>query len=127
MKREMRLALFEAELRGLVESRVEHDFVRFSDARRDDHYVMYLRHTGQIHAEVGPVRKEGASALGCLGFAAGSRTYSRPAVPADGRRLACLTELLFGAAFGPTDDLSVVALTRSRREAEVRRSQELEA
>src|SRR2546421_892664 len=112
MERETRLALFEAELRGLLSSGIEHDFVRFSNAARDDQYVLYMRDAGAVRAEAGPVRKGAATALGCLGFSAGTRTYTREQVPPDARRLACLTELVFGAAFGPTEDLTVLVLAR---------------
>lgn len=87
-----------------------------------------MRHDGAIYGEVGSkpwaggdrqLRRQAETALACLGFAAAGpkRNYWRDHLPQDARRLACLTELLFGAAYGATD-LSVIVMTRTSREAE---------
>jgi hypothetical protein len=129
MTRDMRLRLFEIELRRLLHSNVEHDYVIFRDVRDPDHYVLYMRHDRATYGEVGwltPVsgkrqlRPQVERAIGCLGFtgAGPRRKYSRDHLPQDTRKLACLTELLFGAAHGETEDLSVIAMTRPSMEAE---------
>jgi hypothetical protein len=134
----MRLRLFEKELNRLLQSRREHDFVIFGDGRDQDHYVQYMRHDGAIHGEVGALtwiggdrklRRQAETALGCLGFtgAGPRRNYSRDQLPLDARRLACLTELLFGAAYGETEDLTVLVMTRASREAAREHNQELNA
>lgn len=129
MTREMRLQLFENELRRLLQSDVEHDYVIFRDVQDPDHYVQYMRHDRVIYGEVGSFTRisgkrqphpRAERALGCLGFtgAGPRRSYSRDHLPQDSRKLACLTELLFGAAHGETEDLSVIGMTRPSMEAE---------
>ncbi len=129
MNRELRLQLFEKEMRRLLRSEVEHDYLVFCDLRDAERYVQYLRHDGALYGEVGclqwtpgdrQLRRESETALGCLGFEGGGRrrNHSRDHLPLDARKLACLTELLFGAAYGETEDLTVIVMTRASREAE---------
>jgi hypothetical protein len=129
MTRKMRLQLFEDELRRLLQSDVEHDYVIFCDVQDLDRYVHYMRHQRAIYGEVGSLsrvrgkrqlRPQAERALGCLGFtgAGPKRNYSRDHLPQDSRKLACLTELLFGAAHGETEDLTVIAMTRASMGAE---------
>jgi hypothetical protein len=107
----MRLALYEKELRRLLQSGREHDFVIFEVARQPDQYVQFMIHDGTIYGEVGSrqwgsdgirLKEAAEAALACLGFGGGGRekNYSRDRLPKEPRRLACLTELLFGAAYG---------------------------
>jgi len=128
MTREMRLRLFDHELRRLLQSDGEHHYVIFCDVQDPSRYVHYLRHDRVIYGEVSSLtrvrgkrqlRSHGERALGCLGFTGTGprRNYSRDHLPQDSRRLACLTELLFGAAYGETEDLSVIAMTRASMEA----------
>ena len=69
---------------------------------------------------LGRVIKGGVTALGCLGFEGGGRrhNFSRDYLPHEPRRLACLTELLFGAAYGEVGDMTPLVRTRASREAE---------
>ncbi len=138
MNRELRLRLFEKELSRLLRSRREHDYLIFSNVRDPGQYVLYMRHDGAIYGEAGAVtwvggdvrlRGQAETALGCLGFAGAGphRNYSRDHLPLDARRLACLTELLFGATYGETEDLTVLMMTRASREAGRERDQELDA
>jgi len=55
--------------------------------------------------------------------------FARDHLPQDARRLACLTELLFGAAYRPARDFDVAVLTKSLIEAKAaqRRRQEVDA
>ena len=107
----------------------DHDYVIFEDSRDESRYVQYLVHDAAVYGEVGSrhwlpesegLRKESVTALGCLGFDGGSsrRNFSRDHLPHDPRRLACLTELLFGAAYGDVDDMTPLVRTRTSREAE---------
>ncbi len=100
------------------------DYVTFRDVQDPDHYVHYMRHDRATYGEVGSFTRHRAKglphpqaerALGCLGFtgAGPRRNYSRDHLPQDGRKLACLTQLLLGAAHGETEDLSVIALKSS--------------
>jgi hypothetical protein len=75
------------------------------------------------------MRRRAETAIGCLGFAGTGpkHNYSRDRLPVDARRLACLTELLFGAAYGQTEDLTVLLITRASREAERAVQMELDA
>lgn len=106
-------------------------YLTFADLRDDRRYVHFLRHDGVVYGEVGSFQRTkgdpcppqaSETALGCLGFAtgAGRLSYSRDNLAPHARRLACLAELLFGAAYGGTEDLTVVALTRSSREVGLR-------
>jgi hypothetical protein len=125
-------------MRRLLQSTVEHDFVIFCDVQDPDHYVQYMRHDDSIYGEVASLtwvggdrelRRQADTALGCLGFTCTEpkRNYSRDRLPLDARRLACLTELLFGAAYGETEDLTVLVMTRASREAERAVQMELDA
>lgn len=122
MNRELRLSIFEQELRRLLQSDVENDYVVFSDLRDDRHYVQFLRHDDAIYGEVGAPRPEAKTALGCLGFSGSGSTFSRERLPQDARKLACLAELLFGAAYGSVEDLTIIVMTRAspRLRGEVR-------
>jgi hypothetical protein len=128
MKRDLRLVVFEKELRRLVLELTDHDYVVFSDSRDADRYVQYFVHDSAIYAEIGSrhwlpesdgLRKESVTALGCLGFEGGGRrrNFSRDHLPHEPRRLACLTELLFGAAYGEVEDMTPLVMTRASREA----------
>ena len=129
MKRDLRLQMYEKELRRLVLELQDHDYVIFEDSRDDIRYVQYLVHNAAVYGEVGSrhwlpesegLRKESVTALGCLGFEGGAslRNFSRDHLPHDARRLACLAELLFGAAYGEIGDLTPLVRTRASREAE---------
>ena len=129
MKRDLRLHMYEMELRRLVLELQDHDYVIFEDSRDDSRYVQYLVHDVAVYGEVGSrrwlpesegQRKESVTALGCLGFEGGAsrRNFSRDHLPHDARRLACLTELLFGAAYCETGDMMPQVRTRASREAE---------
>ena len=128
MDRELRLLLYEKELRRFLLDFRDHDYVVFTDSRDDDRYVQYFLHDGAVYGEVGSrrwipesegLRKESDTALGCLGFEGGTtrRNYSRDHLPHDARRLACLTELLFGAAYGDVEDVTPLIRTRASFEA----------
>lgn len=129
MKRDLRLHMYEKELRRLVLELQDHDYVIFEDSRDDSRYVQYLVHNAAVYGEVGSrhwlpesegLRKESVTALGCLGFEGGAsrRNFSRDHLPHDARRLACLTELLFGAAYGEAGDMMPLVRNRASREAE---------
>ena len=129
MKRDLRLIMYETELRRLLLELRDHDYVIFEDSRDEGRYVQYLVHDAAVYGEVGShhwlpesegLRKESVTALGCLGFEGGSsrRNFSRDHLPHDARRLACLTELLFGAAYRETGDMMPLVRTRASREAE---------
>src|SRR5256885_1857827 len=65
-------------------------------------------------------------ALGCLGFEGGGphHNFSRDHLPHDARKLACMTELLFGAAYGDgVCDMLPMIRTRAAREADARPEQ----
>jgi hypothetical protein len=74
---------------------------------------------------------ERVTALGCLRFEGGGlrANFARDHLPHDARRMACLTELLFGAAYRPAPDFDVAVVTKSLIEAEAakRRRQEVDA
>ncbi len=134
MKRDLRLHMYEKELRRLMLELQDHDYVIFEDSRDDSRYVQYLVHNAAVYGEVGSLhllpeselreseglRKESVTALGCLGFEGGASrgNFSRDHLPHDARRLACLTELLFGAAYGEAADMMPLVRTRASREAE---------
>ena len=130
MNRDLRLMMYEKELRRLLFEPLDHDYVIFEDSRDGNRYVQYMTHDSAIFGEVGSrqwlaesegLRAESVAALGCLGFEGGGvqRNFSRDHLPHDARRLACLTELLFGAAYGDLGDMTPVVRTRASREAEV--------
>ncbi len=129
MKRDLRLVLYEKELRRLLLELRDHDYVIFEDSRDESRYVQYLVHHAAVYGEVGSrhwlpesegLRKESVTALGCLGFEGGAsrHNFSRDYLPHDARRLACLTELLFGAAYGEVEDMTPLVMTRASREAD---------
>ncbi|MHB8590265.1 MAG: TY-Chap domain-containing protein [Candidatus Dormibacteraceae bacterium] len=140
MKREIRLALFEKALSRLLSEHEDHDFVIFELRDRPDSYVQYMLHDGAILGEVDSrgwiaesqqLDKERVTALGCLGFEGGGlkANFARDHLPQNARRLACLTELLFGAAYRPGHDFDVAVMTKSMIEtvAAQRRSAEVDA
>ncbi len=113
----------------------DHDYVIFEDSRDDSHYVQYIVHDSAVLGEVGSrqwlpesegLRKVSVTPLGCLGFEEGGlrRNFSRDYLPHDARRLACLTELLQGTAYGELGDMTPLVRTRASREAERLRSVE---
>lgn len=129
MHRDLRLVLYEKELRRLLIECREHDYAVFEDSRDEGRYVQFVIHDGAIYGEVGSrhwipesegLGRVSETALGCLGFegARSRRNYSRDCLPHDARRLACLTELLFGAAYGEVEDMTPLVTTRASREAE---------
>jgi hypothetical protein len=129
MEREMRLLIYEKELRSLLFELRDDDCVIFEDSRDGDRYVQYVVHESAILGEVGSrqwmpessgLRKTSVTALGCLGFEGGGphRHFSRDYLPHDARKLACLTELLFGAAYGE-DVCSMTPLVRTGASVEV--------
>jgi hypothetical protein len=138
MEREMRLQIYEKELRRLVYELRDHDFVIFEDARDRDRYVQFIVHDAAILGEVGSrhwmpestgLRKTSVTALGCLGFEGGGpRTnFKRDHLPHDPRKLACMTELAFGAAYGDVVcDMTPYVRTRAMREAETAPPRQLE-
>jgi len=128
VKRDIRLALFEKALNRLLVEREDHDFVIFELRGRPDSYVQYMLHDGAVLGEVGSrgwiaetqqLDRERVTALGCLGFESGGlkANFARDHLPQDARRLACLTELLLGAAYRPASDFDVTVVTRSVIEA----------
>jgi hypothetical protein len=129
MERDLRLLMYEKELRRLLFELRDHDYVVFKDSRDGDRYVQFIIHDSAVMGEVGSrhwlpkadgLCKVSVTALGCLGFEGGGvrRNFSRDYLPHDARRLACLTELLFGAAYGEVGDLTPLVRTRASREAE---------
>jgi len=129
MERELRLLMYEKELRRLLLELRDHDYLIFEDSRDCDRYVQFLVHDSAILGEVGSrrwlpeaegLRETSVTALGCLGFEGGGRrrNFSRDHLPHEPRRLACLTELLFGAAYGEVGDMTPLVRTRASREAE---------
>ena len=139
-KRQIRLALFEKAIDRLLSERENRDFVIFELRGSPDSYVQYMLHDGAVLGEVGSrgwipdgevPDKERVTALGCLGFEGGGlrADFARDHLPQDARRLACLTELLFGGAYRPAPDFDVTVLTKSLIEAEAaqRRGQEVDA
>jgi hypothetical protein len=140
VKKEIRLALFEKALSRLLAEREDHDFVIFELRGRPDSYVLYMLHDGAILGEVGSrgwiaesqlLDNERVTALGCLGFEGGGlrANFARNHLPQDARRLACLTELLFGATYRPGPDFDVTVVTRLLLEADAarRRHHEVDA
>ena len=131
MEREMRLQIYEKELRRLLLDLRDHDFVIFEDSRDTERYVQFMVHDSAVHGEVGSrhwipessgLRKTSVTALGCLGFEGGGpgRNFARDYLSHDARKLACMTELLFGAAYGDdVCDMLPMARTRASREAQV--------
>ena len=129
MERDLRLLIYEKELRRLLLELRDHDYVIFEDSRDPNRYVQYLVHDSAVCGEVGSrqwlpeaegLRRESVAALGCLGFEGGGsrRNFSRDHLPHDPRRLACLTELLFGAAYGEVAEMTPLVRTRASRESE---------
>jgi len=121
--------MYEKELRRLLLELRDHDYVIFEDSRDGGRYVQYLIHDAAVLGEVGSrhwlpeaegLRKVSVTALGCLGFEGGGprRNFSRDHLPHDARRLACLTELLFGAAYGEVEDMTPLVMTRASRETD---------
>jgi len=130
MERDLRLMVYEKELRRLLFEMRDHDYVMFEDSRDPHRYVQYFVHDSAVLGEVGSrhwmaeasgLRKTSVTALGCLGFEGGGprRNFSRDHLPHDARKLACMTELLFGAAYGEeVCDMTPMVRTRASREAE---------
>jgi len=129
MERELRLLMYEKELRRLLFELRDNDYLIFEDSRNGDRYVQYIVHDSAVLGEVGSrqwlpeaegLREVSVTALGCLGFEGGGlrRNFSRDPLPHDPRRLACLTELLFGAAYGDVGEMTPLVRTRASREAE---------
>ncbi len=140
VKREIRLALFEKAIERLLTERENHDFVIFEMRGNPNSYVQYMLHDGAVLGEVGLrgwipegelLENERVTALGCLGFEGGGlrANFAREHLPQDARRLACLAELLFGAAYRPAPDFDITVLTRSLIETEAahRRGLEMDA
>ncbi len=128
VKREIRLALFEKAIDRVLSERENQDFVIFEIRGCPDSYVQYTLHDGAILGEAGSrgwiaegelLDKERVTALGCLGFEGGGRraNFARDHLPRDARRLACLTELLLGAAYRPAPDFDVTVVSKSMIEA----------
>jgi len=139
MEREMRLLIYEKELRRLLLDLRDHDFVIIEDSRDPDRYVQFFVHDSAVLGEVGSrhwmpessgLRKTSVTALGCLGFEGDGprRNLRRAHPPPDARKLACLTELAFGAAYGDeVSDMTPSVRTRVMREAEEPRQLEFDA
>jgi hypothetical protein len=139
MEREMRLQVYEKELRRLVYEMRDNDFVVFEDARDPERYVQFIVHDSAISGEVGSkhwvpesrgLRRTSVTALGCLGFEGGGprSNFKRYHLPHDARKLACLSELAFGAAYGEAVcDMVPCVLTKAMREAEPPRQLEFDA
>jgi hypothetical protein len=129
MERDLRLLMYEKELRRLLFDLRDHDYTIFEDSRDGNRYVQFMVHDSAVLGEVGSrqwlpeaegLREVSVTALGCLGFEGGGlrKNFSRDYLPHDARRLACLTELLFGAAYGEIGDLTPLVRTKASREAE---------
>jgi len=129
MERDLRLLMYEKELRRFLFEMRDHDYLIFEDSRDGNRYVQFIVHDSAVLGEVGSrqwlpeadgLRKVSVTALGCLGFEGGGlrRNFSRDYLPHDARRLACLTELLFGAAYGEIGDMTPLVRTRASRESE---------
>lgn len=116
------------------------DFVIFELRGSPDSCVQYMLHDSAVLGEVSSrgwisegelLDNERVTALGCLGFeGVGLRAnFARDHLPHDARRLACLTELVFGAAYRPAPDFDVTVVTKSLIEAEAaqRRCQQVDA
>ena len=139
-KREIRLAVVEKAIDRLLSEPESGEFVIFELRGSPDSYVQYMLHDTAILGEVSSrgwiaegdlPDKERVTALGCLGFeSSGLRAnFARDHLPHDARRLACLTELLLGAAYRPGPDFDITVVTKSLIEAEAakRRRQEVDA
>jgi hypothetical protein len=139
-KREIRLALFEKAIDRLLSEPESGDFVIFELRGSPDSYVQYMLHDTAILGEVSSrgwiaegelPDNERVTALGCLGFEGGGprANFARDHLPHDARRLACFTELLFGAAYRPAPDFDITVVTKSLIEAEAakRRRQDVDA
>jgi hypothetical protein len=124
----LRLLMYEKGFRRLLFELRDHDYVIFEDSRDEDRYVQYFVHDSAVLGEVGSrqwlpeaegLRRVSVTALGCLGFEGGGprRNFSRDYLPHDARRLACVTELLFGAAYSEIGDMTPLVRTRASREA----------
>jgi hypothetical protein len=139
MQREMRLEIYETELRRFLYELRDHDFVVFEDVRDPERYVQFIVHDSAILGEVGSkhwmpessgLRKTSVTALGCLGFEGGGprSNFKRDHLPHEARKLACLTELAFGAAYGDAVcDMVPFVLTKAMREAQPPRQPEFDA
>jgi hypothetical protein len=139
MERDMRLSIYEKELRRLLLDLGDDDCVIFEDARDPDRYVQFFVHDSAVLGEVGSrhwmpessgLRKTSVTALGCLGFEGGGPqgNFRRDHLPHDARKLACLTELAFGAAYGhEVSAMTPFVRTRAMREAEEPRQLEFDA
>ena len=131
----MRMQMYEKELRRLLFDLRDHDFMIFEDSRNTERYVQFMVHDSAVLGEVGSkhwmlkssgLRKTSVTALGCLGFEGGGphHNFSRDHLPHDARKLACMTELLFGAAYGEgVCDMLPLVRTRASREADARPEQ----
>ena len=119
VKRDIRLALFEAAIDRLLRDRANRDFVIFELRGSPGSYVQLTIHDGAVLGEVATGKlapdEERVRALGCLGFEGGPQRahFSRDHLPQSSRRLACLTELLLGAAYRPPADFDVTVVTRA--------------
>lgn len=130
MQREMRLEVYEKELRRLLFDLRDHDYLIFEDSRDPERFVQYFVHNATVLGEVGSrhwmpesagLRRTSVTALGCLGFEGGGarENFRRDHLPHDARKLACLTELAFGAAYGDeVCDMTPLVRTRAMRESE---------
>jgi len=129
VERVLRLRIYEKELQRLLLDLRDNDYLIFEHSRLPDRYVQYYVHDSAVYGEVGSrhwvpesagLPKTSIAALGCLGFDGGGLrcNFSRDHLPHDARRLACLTELLFGAAYGEAGDMTPLVRTRASREAE---------
>ena len=131
----MRLQIYEKELRRLLFDLRDHDFVIFEDSRDTERYVQFMVHDSAVLGEVGSkhwmpeysgLRKTSVTALGCLGFEGGGShcNFSRDHLPHDARKLACMTELLFGAAYGDgVCEMMPLIRTRASKEVDARPEQ----
>ena len=138
MERDLRLMVYEKELGRLLFEMREHDYLIFEDSSDSDRFVQYFVHDSAVLGEVGSrhwmpessvLRKTSVTALGCLGFEGGGpqRNFSRDHLPHDARKLACLTELLFGAAYGElVCGMTPLVRTRASREAEAEPPRQME-
>jgi len=97
MERDLRLIVYEKELRRVLIEMRDHDYVIFEDSRDPARYVQYLVHDSAVLGEVGSkhwmpessgLRKTSVTALGCLGFEGGGpgRNFSRNHLPHDARK-----------------------------------------
>ena len=76
----------------------------------------------QLRIMVDVAADPGRHPQGCSFEGGGLRAnFARDHLPHDARRLACLTELLFGAAYRPAPDFDIAVVTKSLIEAEAAR------